>query len=157
MYTFDLRYPQSKIRTDLNQLNGQNNRFHLAMRSNDQGTSPSKSDLRSVSCCFILLKPNIVHIVENIQFWSDKVSSISQYWSEFTVIVNVVFFEEIQTHIYRILPQHTIRSLEHNAKVFIQLWRVDLDPVSKVFLIDCTTQLKVSLVTEQHNCCMGDI
>uniref|UniRef100_A0A0L8I1H6 Uncharacterized protein n=1 Tax=Octopus bimaculoides TaxID=37653 RepID=A0A0L8I1H6_OCTBM len=42
-------------------------------------------------------------------------------------------------------------------KAFMQLTRVVFGPVSEALLIHCGTQMKMRLVTEQHNRCIGDI
>ena len=94
MYILNEVFTEKKNQTYLNQMNGQTNILcHLAMRQITREHLPSKLALHGEKCALLLdpveTKHYSIHIVRDIQLWSEKVSSISQYRSEFTVTVTL--------------------------------------------------------------------
>ena len=132
MYTFDLRYPKRKNCTDLNQVNGRANRVISQWDQMTREHFPQNPHCtsRSVGCCPILLKPNIFHIVQNVQVWSEK--SLKHLTVSIRVHsqCNVVFFEEVRTP-YTEFCHSTLYSHPRTMqRAFMQLTRVVLKKIA---------------------------
>ena len=114
-----------------------------------RGTSPSKSPhrtSRSVGCCSILLKPNIVSIVKFIQFGFRKVYINTQYRSALSHWD--IVFKKVRTQTAQFCycpPYDYMRTVQW---AFVKLTGVVLGPIPEVSLIHASTHVKMGLVTE---------
>ena len=148
VYTFDFKYPHKKshgfksgdrptdITAQWDQMTGEH---HPQNRHRT---------FRSVGCCPILLKPNIVSIVKFTKSGLRKVSSNTQYRSV-NSHCNIVFQKERTQNdkfCYR-TPCGYTRTMQGT---FVQLTRVVLGPISEILLIHTSAQVKMVLVTEKQ-------